>query len=122
MTVEELSELANKNEPIPENLALHDILLYQCLRNTYQQFHAGMMDLQTAQKEKGRILYQYDVFAKQQKNALEMAKHYQKITIATEGLRCEFRKLMNAQEEQKKAIDTAKRLVDTWDGLVHGEE
>lgn len=119
MTVEELSELANKNEPMPENLELHDILLYQCLRNTYQQFHAGMMDLQTAQKEKSIILYQHKIYDRHQKTALEMARNYQKITIATEGLRCEFRKLMNAQEEQKKALETAKQLVDVWDGLKH---
>ena len=119
MTVEELSELANKNEPMPENLALHDILLYQCLRNIYQQFHDGKMDLQAAQKEKGRILYQHKIYERQQKTALEMARHYQKITIATEGIKCELRKMLHAQEEQKNALETAKRLIDVWDGLEH---
>lgn len=117
MTIDELCAAANRGEPLPDGLQLHDSLLYQSLRHIYQRFHAGQMDLETAQREKNHLLYQHTLWKKQQQYALDAARRYQQITIITEGVRADLRKQIRDKAPPEQIIGTAVKLIDILDGL-----
>ena len=119
MDIQELSERANRNEPLPDNLQLCDSLLFLSLRHVYGQFHDGRIDLETATMEKNRLVYQHDLHKRQQDLALDLARHYQSVTVATEGMRAELRKLILAKAPPEKITAAACKLVETWEGSRH---
>lgn len=116
MTIQELSARANRNEEIPDGLQLHDSLLFLSLRHVYNQFHDGRIDLATAQREKNKLVYQYGNHKKQTDLALELARHYQAITIATEGVRSELRKEIRDKAPADRIIGTALKMIEVWEG------
>ena len=116
MDIKEICDRANRNEELPEALQLHEELLFLSLRHVYNDFHAGKIDLEQARREKNRILYQHDLWQKQAATHLESARRYQQITILTEGFRAEFRKQLRDGAPPDKLVDTAIKLIETWDG------
>ena len=117
MTIEELCAAANRGEPLPDCLQLHDSLFYQAMRHVYKRFHDGDIDLETAQREKNSLIYQHKLWKKQQDFALDSARRYQEITIITEGLRADLRKQIRNQAPPEQIIFTAVKLIDVGDGL-----
>lgn len=118
MTIDEICRAASKGESIPKYANLYESMLYSCLRNTYQLFHDGKLTLEQATAEKNHLLYQFDLHKRMEKNHLDSARRYQEITIATEGARTEFRKLVKAKAEAKEIISAACRLVGLLDGIM----
>jgi len=115
MDIKEICDRANRNEELPECLQLHEELLFLSLRHVYNDFHAGKIDLEQARREKNRILYQHDLWQKQAATHLESARRYQQITILTEGIRAEFRKQLRDGAPPDQLVNTAIKLVKTWD-------
>ena len=116
MTIQELSERANRNEEIPDGLQLHDSLLFLSLRHVYNQFHDGRIDLETAQREKNKLVYQYGNHKKQSDLALELARHYQSINVVTKGIRSDLRRQIRDKAPAEKIIGTAVKLIEIWEG------
>lgn len=116
MDIKELSERANRNEEIPDGLQLHDSLLFLSLRHVYAQFHDGRIDRETAQREKNRLVYQHGNHKKQTDLALELARHYQAVTIETEGMRADLRKKIKAKAPEDQIVRAAIRLIETMEG------
>lgn len=52
MTIDEICAAANRGEPVPENLLLHDAELFVCLRDTYSRYHSGQLKREDAEVEK----------------------------------------------------------------------
>lgn len=118
MTIDEICRAASKGEPIPKYANLYESMLCSCLRNTYQLFHDGKLTLEQATAEKNHLLYQFDLHKRSVDNHLNSARRYQEITVATEGARTEFRKLVKAHAPEKEIISAACRLVGVLDGIM----
>lgn len=118
METSKICELANRSDPMPDCLQLHDSLLFQAMRTVYQRFHDGRIDLETAKAEKNKLLYQHSLWKQRSEDHLNSARRYQHMTIATEWARDDLRKAIrdNAPADEIKAC--ASRLLGILDGVM----
>ena len=95
-------------DEMPEGLPYYDQLMYQQLRLLYDAFKKGIIDRETAQKEKRQMLNEYECY----KIQWQMIDDVSDIIRRTELARAEFRKapsidagwnLLNACEGRKAA-------------------
>jgi len=121
MDIKEICDRANRNEPLPDFLQLHDSLLFLSLRHVYNDFHAGQIELDDAKREKNHLIYQHDLWKRRSDDHLTAARRYQKITIATEGVRSEIRKLVRDQAPAEQIINASLRLIGILDGVMPRE-
>lgn len=118
MDISEMCDLANRNQPLPDCIQLHDSLLFLSLRHVYADFHAGKIDKDQARTEKNRLVYQHSLWKRNQDNALEAAQRYQSIVIATEGSRSELRQLIKEHADPEKIVSAACKLIEAIDGIL----
>ena len=116
MTVDEICAAANRNDELPRDIPLHDQLLFLAVRHVYNDFRDGRIEKDQAVREKNHLLYQHDLWTRSAKMHLESARRYQAVTIATEGVRADFMKLMKAKAAPGQIISAANRMVEIWDG------
>ena len=115
MDIKEICDRANRNEELPSALQLHDSLLFLSLRHVYNDYHAGKIEMDQAKREKAHLLYQHQLWERQSATHLESARRYQQITILTEGIRSDFRKQLRDGAPPDQLVNTAIKLVETWD-------
>lgn len=115
MDIKEICDRANRNEELPDRLQLHEELLFLSLRHVYNDYHAGKIEMDQAKREKNRLLYQHNLWERQSATHLESARRYQQITILTEGIRAEFRRQLRDGAPPDQLVNTAIKLVETWD-------
>ena len=117
MTIDEICSAANRGDELPDCLTLHDQLLFLSVRQIYDDYRNGRIEKDQAIREKNKILYQHRLWARQSQMHLDSARRYQAVTIATEGARSDFRKLMKSGAAPDRIIGAANRMVEIWDGL-----
>jgi hypothetical protein len=98
---------AQNGDDMPAGLAYADQLLFQQLRLLYAQKRQGIIDRETAVREKRKFLDEYH--ANQVMDSL--VKGWVQAIQLTELARAEFRK--------NPCIETATKLVDIIEGRVH---
>ena len=116
MTIDEICSAANRGDELPDCLTLHDQLLFLSVRRIYDDYRNGRIEKDQAIREKNKILYQHRLWAKQSQMHLDSARRYQAVTIATEGARADFMKLMKAKAAPERIVSAANRMVEIWDG------
>ena len=116
MTVDEICAAAYRGEELPDCLALHDQLLFLSVRQVYDDFKHERIEEDQAKREKRKILYQHRLWERQSQMHLDSARRYQAVTIAAEGARADFMKLMKAKAAPERIVSAANRMVEIWDG------
>lgn len=95
---------AMNGDEMPDGLPYYDQLLFQQLRLLYDSFKKGIINRETAQKEKRQMLDEYECYKIQWKMIDEVSD----IVRRTELARADFRK--------NPSIETAERLAATIEG------
>ena len=95
---------AMNGDEMPDGLPYYDQLLFQQLRLLYDSFKKGIINRETAQKEKRQMLDEYESYKIQWKMIDEVSD----IVRRTELARADFRK--------NPSIETAERLAATIEG------
>ena len=117
MTVDEICSAANRNDELPKDIPLHDQLLFLAVRHVYNDYRDGRIEREQAVREKNHLLYQHDLWTRSAKMHLESARRYQAVTIATEGARSDFLKLVKAGADAEKIKGAAIKMVEILDGV-----
>ena len=95
---------AMNGDEMPEGLEYPDQIMFLQLRMLYDQFKKGIINRDTAQKEKKQLLQEYQCY----KFRDSMEKEWVEIIKLTELARADFRK--------NPSIETAERLVAIIEG------
>lgn len=88
---------AIRGDPMPDVLPYPDQIMFLSLRMLYAQYRMGLIDRETAQADKSRLVKEYDVYSA----AESLGNSWVRIIRATETARANFRKnrtLENADE------------------------
>ena len=117
MTIDEICSAANRNDELPKDIPLHDQLLFLAVRHVYNDYRDGRIEKEQAVREKNHLLYQHDLWTRSAKMHLESARRYQAVTIATEGARSDFLKLVKAGADAEKIKGAAIKMVEILDGV-----
>ena len=117
MTIDEICSAANRNDELPKDIPLHDQLLFLAVRHVYNDYRDGRIEREQAVREKNHLLYQHDLWTRSAKMHLESARRYQAVTIATEGARSDFLKLVKAGADAEKIKGAAIKMVEILDGV-----
>lgn len=55
----DLNTMAAKGIPMPDGLALHEVVYYKALTLLYGEYHAGKVDVEEAKKQKRQLMKDY---------------------------------------------------------------
>ena len=124
MTIEEICSAANRCDPVPDNLLLHDAELFVCLRDTYSRFHSGLLSKEDAMVEKQRLLYQHHIHARQHADMMQSIRHHNAIIKAVNIYQADLRRAIR-DGDNDKALDAATHISMVLDGIERvkdGEE
>lgn len=55
----DLNTMAAKGIPMPDGLALHEVVYYKTLTLLYGEYHAGRVDVEEAKKQKRQLMKDY---------------------------------------------------------------
>ena len=121
MTIDEICSAANRGDELPNNLPLHDALLFLSMRHVYRAFRDGQIDLETAKHEKHKLMYQHRLHVSRYNEYLKEAHRYQGKTAAVEGIATRFYKQIQSGASDSELVQTAKELVATFDGSTPKE-
>ena len=116
MTIDEICFAANRGEPIPDNMLLHDAMLFSCLRETYSRFHSGLLSMDDAMTEKQRLLYQYHIHARQHTDMMKAIQHYNAIIRAVNVYQADLRRAIR-DGDKDQALDAATHISMVLDGV-----
>lgn len=116
MTIDEICFAANRGEPIPDNMLLHDAMLFSCLRETYSRFHSGLLSMDDAMTEKQRLLYQYHIHARQHTDMMKAIQHYNAIIRAVNVYQADLRRAIRDGDEDH-ALEAATHISLVLDGV-----
>jgi hypothetical protein len=117
MTIEEICSAANRGEPVPDNLLLHDAELFVCLRDTYSRYHSGQLKREDAEVEKKRLLYQHDLHARQHADMMRSIRRYQSILNAVNKYQHWLRRQIWQKAPPEEIVETARHISDVLDGF-----
>lgn len=98
----------NGNE-MPDGLEYPDQIMFLCLRALYAQLRQGIIDRDTAIREKKKLLKEYEHY----KFVDQMGKQWVQIIKDTETARSEYRK--------NRTIENADKLLIAIDGGDYGK-
>lgn len=121
MTIDEICSAANRGEPIPDNMLLHDAMLFACLRETYSKFHAGLLSKEDAVTEKQRLLYQHHIHARQHADMMDGIRYHNAIIRAVNLYQTDLRKAIQ-NGDKDAAVDAAIHISNVLDGIERPEE
>lgn len=118
MTFDEICAAAYHGDQLPENIPLHDQLLFSTMRYISSAYRTDGISKDQATQEKNRVRYQHDLWKRAADTHLQSARRYQHMTIATEWARDDLRKAIrdNAPPDEIKAC--ASRLLGILDGVM----
>jgi hypothetical protein len=117
MTIDEICAAANRGEPVPENLLLHDAELYVCLRDTYSRYHSGQLKREDAEVEKKRLLYQHDLHKRQHAGMMRDIRRYQSILNAVNKYQHTLRYQLWNKAAPEEIVETARHISNVLDGF-----
>lgn len=121
MTLDELCAAANRGEPVPDGLLLHDMLFYICIRDTYTRFHSGLLSLEDAEIEKKRLLYQRNIYARQHETMMKWIRRYQSILKSVNKYQHTLRYQLFHKAPPEEIVETARHISDVLDGIERVE-
>ena len=121
MTIDEICSAANRGDELPNNLPLHDALLFLSMRHVYRDFHQGAIDMDTAKHEKQKLVYQHGLWSKRYEDYVVETHRCQGKTAAVEGIVTRFYKQIQSGASDSELVQTAKELVATFDGSTPKE-
>lgn len=121
MTLDELCAAANRGEPVPDGLLLHDAELFVCLRDTYSRYHSGQLTQEAAEVEKKRLLYQHDLHARQHADMMRSIRRYQSILKAVNKYQHTLRYQLFNKAPADEIVETARHISDVLDGIERTE-
>ncbi len=121
MTIDEICSAANRGDELPNNLPLHDALLFLSMRHVYRDYHQGATDMDTAKHEKQKLVYQHGLWSKRYEDYIVETHRYQCKTAAVEGIVTRFYKMLNDGASDAELVETAKELVAAFDGSTPKE-
>ena len=116
MTLDELCAAANRGEPVPDNLLLHDAELFVCLRDTYSRFHSGLISKEDAMTEKQRLIYQHHIHTKQHADMMQAIRHHNAIIRAINIYQSDLRRAIR-DGNKDQALDAATHISLVLDGI-----
>ena len=116
MTIDEICAAANRGEPVPGNLLLHDAELFVCLRDTYSRYHSGQLKREDAEVEKKRLLYQHDLHARQHAGMMKAIRHHNAIIRAVNAYQADLRRAIR-EGDKDHALDAATHISMVLDGV-----
>lgn len=116
MTIEEICSAANRGEPVPDNLLLHDAELFACLRETYNRYHSGLLSMEDAMTEKQRLLYQFHIHERQHADMMKAIRHYNAIIRAVNAYQADLRRAIR-DGDKDQALDAATHISMVLDGV-----
>ncbi len=116
MTIDEICSAANRGDELPNNLPLHDALLFLSMRHVYRDFHQGATDMDTAKHEKHKLMYQHRLYAERYNDYSREAHRYQGKAATVEGIVTRFYKQIQSGASDSELVQTAKELVAAFDG------
>jgi hypothetical protein len=122
MTIEEICSAANRGEPVPDNLLLHDAELFVCLRDTYSRYHSGQLKREDAEVEKKRLLYQHDLHARQHAGMMKDIRRYQAILKKINKYQHTLRYQLFHKAPPEEIVETARHISDVLDGFERVED
>lgn len=100
---------AASGDEIPNGLDYPDKVTYLCFRMLYAQLRMGIIDRETAIREKRKIMREYEHY----KFVEQMGKHWVQIIKDTDTARSEYRK--------HRTIENADKLLIAIDGGNYGK-
>ena len=121
MTIDEICSAANRGDELPNNLPLHDALLFLSMRHVYRDFRQGATDMYTAKHEKQKLVYQHGLWSKRYEDYVVETHRCQGKTAAVEGIVTRFYKQIQSGASDSELVQTAKELVATFDGSTPKE-
>lgn len=121
MDLDELCAAANRGEPVPDNLLLHDAELFVCLRDTYSRYHSGQLTREAAEVEKKRLLYQHDLHKRQHAGMMRDIRRYQGILKAVNKYQHTLRYQLFNKAQADEIVETARNISDVLDGIERTE-
>lgn len=95
---------ASEGEEMPDGLDYPDKVVYLCFRMLYAQLRMGIIDRDTAVREKRKLLREYEAY----KFVEELGQGWVKVIRETEIARSEYRK--------NRTLENADRLLAAIDG------
>lgn len=95
---------AMNGEEMPDGLDYPDKVIYLCFRMLYAQLRQGIIDRDTAVREKRKIMREYEGY----KFVDQMGQEWVKVIQESELARAEYRK--------NRTIENADRLLDAVEG------
>ena len=101
---------AKDGDEMPEGLDYPEQVAYLCFRMLYAQLRMGIIDRDTAVREKRKLLREYE----QYKFVDEIGKEWVKTIKTTEIARAEYRKC--------RTLENADRLLLAIDGGTYGKQ
>lgn len=121
MTIEEICSAANRGEPVPDGLLLHDAELFACLRDTYSRYHSGQLSRENAELEKKRLLYQHDLHRRQHEGIMRDIRRYQAILKTVNKYQHTLRYQLFHKAPAEEIVETARHISDVLDGIERVE-
>lgn len=88
---------AKDGDEMPEGLEYPDQVLFLCFRMLYAQLKQGVIDRDTAIREKKKLLKEYEAY----RFADQMGKEWVRVIKDTETLRAAYRKERNLENADK---------------------
>lgn len=121
MELNELCAAANRGEPVPDGLLLHDAELFVCLRDTYSRYHSGQLKREDAEVEKKRLLYQHDLHKRQHAGMMRDIRRYQGILKTVNKYQHTLRYQLFHKAPAEEIVETARHISDILDGFERTE-
>ena len=106
---EKLERQARDGNEMPEGLEYPDQVIYLCFRMLYAQLRQGIIDRDTAIREKKKLLKEYEHY----KFVDQMGKEWVQIIKDTEMARSDYRK--------NRTLENADKLLIAVDGGDYGK-
>ena len=103
MTAAEIDEIARHGQPMPDNMRLTEILLYQSLRLLYRSYKLKIVSKEQAKSEKARIIQQFGVQNLWERTDAESAERWHKYQVVQ-------------SEAEKHGCEICRRIVRILDG------
>lgn len=106
----DLERQAMDGNEMPDGLEYPDQVLYLCFRMLYAQLRQGIVDRDTAIREKKKLLKEYEAYL----FVDQMGKQWVQVIKDTESARSEYRK--------NRTIENADKLLIAIDGGDYGKK
>ena len=110
MDLNELERTAMRGEPMPGGLSLVNQVYFQGLKYLYAQFRAGFIDREHGSQDKGKMLYERDLWERKEDSNSKLALWHANLRRNIESAQIHYRK--------ERTLENADRLSAALDGRL----